>query len=156
MAQGTVTMFQKTLETIGLGEFNLNTDEYRIGLIKSAANGGDDPATGDADPGWHASRTTNFLAAEVTPGGNYSTGGIDMTNTYSQTSGVGKFDGADHTILVGLAGNPTNVRWGILYNWTDTDKKAVAYIDMGSDFDATTGDIIVTWNASGIIALTLS
>ena len=153
MAQGDVTMFQEFLGTMGLGEFNLNTDVYKIGLITAVAT----PTTGDADPGWAAGRTTNFLANESTPGGNYSTGGADITNTYSEAAGVATFDAADQApYLAQNASNPTVVRWGIVYNDTDTDKKAIGFIDMGSSFDATTGDINITWNASGIFTFTLS
>lgn len=154
MAQGDITIFEEFLGTLGLGEFNLNTDTVKMGLIKSAANGGDDPAAGDADPGWSASRTTDFSAAEVTAGGNYSAGGPDITNTYSEAAGTATFDGSDTSADIAQnASNPTNARWGILYDDTDTDKKAIAFIDLGSDFDMTTGDLDITWNASGIFTI---
>ena len=153
MAQGTVSMFEEFLGSMGLAEFNLNTDESRMGIITSA----NAPIANDPDPGWHANRTTNFLATEVTPGGNYTTGGTDITNTYAEAAGVGKFDAADQSPYVGVnASNATNVRWGIIYNDTDTDKKAIGFNDMGADFDMTTGDLNITWNASGIFTFTLS
>ena len=153
MAQGTVTMFEEFLGTIGLGEFNLNTDEYRIGIITSA----NAPIANDPDPGWHASRTTNFLATEVTPGGNYSTGGTDITNIFSEAAGVATFDAADLLPYVAQnASNATDARWGILYNNTDADKKAIGFLDFGSVFDMTTGDLNITWNGSGIFTWTLS
>jgi hypothetical protein len=153
MAQGTVIMFQEFLGSMGLGEFNLNTDLYKIGLVAAATT----PATGDADPGWTGARTTDYSAGESTPGGNYSTGGADITNTYSEAAGVATFDGADQSpYLAQHASNPTDVRWGIIYNDTDADKKAIGYIDMGSTFDATTGDINITWNAGGIFTFTLA
>ena len=153
MAQGTVTMFEEFLGTIGIGEFNLNTDEYRIGIITSA----NAPIANDPDPGWHASRTTNFLATEVTPGGNYSTGGTDITNIFSEAAGVATFDAADLLPYVAQnASNATDARWGILYNNTDADKKAIGFLDFGSVFDMTTGDLNITWNGSGIFTWTLS
>jgi len=153
MAQGTVTMFQEFLGSLGLGEFNLNTDAYKIGLITAAVT----PATGDADPGWAFARGTDFSASESTPGGNYTTGGDDMLNTWAEAAGVGKFDATDEApLLTQHASNPSVVRWGILYNDTDADKKAIGFIDMGSSFDATTGDINITWNASGIFTFTLA
>ncbi len=153
MAQGTVIMFQEALGSIGLGEFNLNTDLYKIGLITAVVT----PTTSDADPGWAVARTTDYSANESTPGGNYTTGGADITNTYSEAAGVATFDAADQApYLAQHASNPSVVRWGILYNDTDADKKAIGFIDMGSSFDATTGDINITWNASGIITFTLS
>ena len=153
MAQGTVVMFQEFLGSMGLGEFNLNTDVYKIGLITAVAT----PATDAADPGWAVARTTDYSANESTPGGNYTTGGTDITNTWAEAAGVGKFDAADQApYLAQHASNPTVVRWGIIYNDTDADKKAIGYIDMGSSYDATTGDINITWNASGIFTFTLT
>ena len=152
MAQGDITIFQDWVGVLGLAEMNLNTDTVKLGLIRSAANGGADPANTDADPGWSASRTTDFSAAQVTPGGNYATGGPDITNTYSESAGVGTFDGADLSIAQD-ASNPTNARWGILYDDTDADKKAIAFVDLGSDFDMTTGALNITWNASGILTI---
>ena len=153
MAQGTVTMFQEFLGTMGLGEFNLNTNLYKIGLVTVSLT----PVTGATDPGWSASRSTDYSANEVTPGGDYSTGGKDITNTYAEAAGVGKFDAADQSPYVQVnASNATNVRWGIIYNDTDSDKKAIGFIDMGAAFDMTTGDLNITWNASGIFTFTLS
>ena len=145
MAQGDLTIFQEYLGSLGLAEFNLNTDTYKLGIVTST----NAPITGDADPGWSASRSTDFSATQVTPGGNYADGGPDITNTYSEAGGTATFDGADITILQN-ASNPTNARWGIIYNDTDSDKKAMLFVDLGSDFNMTTGDLVFTWNASGL------
>ena len=56
MAQGTVTMFQEFLGSLGLNEFNLNTDLYKIGLITAVVI----PLTGDPDPGWAVARKIAF------------------------------------------------------------------------------------------------
>lgn len=152
MAQGTVTMFQEFLGSLGLAEFNLNNDVYKIGLITAGIT----PLTGDPDPGWAVARSTDYSASESTPGGNYVTGGADITNTYSEVAGVSTFDAADLLPYLAVAGgNPTVVRWGIIYNDTDSDKKAIGFIDMGSSFDSSTGDINITWDANGIFTFTL-
>jgi hypothetical protein len=152
MAQGDVTIFHDFVSDLGLKIHNLNTDTLKYGLIKSAANGGDDPAAADTDPRWGAGGTTNFATAEVTPGGNYSTGGPDSVNTYVESAGTGTLDGADVTISQ-HASNPTNARWAILYNDTAAGKQCVAFVDLGSDFDMTTGDLDLNPNASGILTI---
>lgn len=153
MAQGTVTMFQEFLGSLGLSEFNLNTDVYKIGIVTNS----NPPLTADADPGWHASRTTNFLATEVTPGGQYSTGGSDITNLFSEAAGVATFDAANQLpYVLKDASNATDARWGIIYNDTDADKKAIGFLDFGSVFDMKTGDLNITWDGSGIFTWTLS
>jgi hypothetical protein len=152
MAQGDVTLFEEFVGDLGLKIHNLNTDTIKIGLIKSAANGGDDPAAADGNPCWGAGGTTNFATAQVTPGGNYTTGGPDTTNTYSEAGGTGTLDGTDMTISQ-HASNPTNARWGIVYNDTATNKDCICFIDLGADFDMTTGDLDLNFNASGLLTI---
>ena len=153
MAQGTVTMFEEFLGTMGLKLFNLNTDAYHIGIITSS----NPPVAADPDPGFHANRTTNFLATEVTPGGLYSTGGSDISNTYAEAAGVSTFDAANLLPYVAQDGsNATDARWGIIYNFTDAEKRAIGFLDFGSDFDMTTGDLNITWDGSGIFTWTLA
>jgi len=153
MAQGTVIMFQEFLGSLGLGEFNLNTDTYKIGLTNATLT----PLTGAADPGYTAARTTNYSANDIGTAGNYTSGGADITNTWAEAAGVGTFDAADQApYLAQHASNPTVVTWGILYNDTDADKKAIGFLDMGGNFDASTGDINITWNGSGIFTFTLA
>jgi hypothetical protein len=90
----------------------------------------------------------------VTPGGNYSTGGPTIgSTTYSETTGTATFDGSDISIAVN-GSNPNNARWGIVYNDTSAGKEAVAFLDLGGVTDLTAGTFTVTWNASGIFALT--
>jgi len=154
MAQGTVTMFEEALGHIGLGSvYNLNTDTFKIGLIKVATT----PTAADADPAWGAGGTTNFTTNQSTVGGNYANGGADITNTFSEAGGVGRFDAADQApYLASHGSNPTDVRWGIIYSDTATNKNCLGFIDMGATFDATTGDINITWNGSGIFTFTIT
>jgi hypothetical protein len=88
----------------------------------------------------------------VTAGGNYTSGGNDITNTYSQSSGTATFDGSDISITQN-ASNPTNARWGIGYNSTSTGKEVIFFLDLGADVDLSGGDLSITWNASGIWTL---
>lgn len=152
MAAGDITLFHEYSDDLGLKIHNLNTDTIKLGVIKSAANGGDDPAAADADPRWGAGGSTNFATAEVTPGGNYTTGGPDTVNTWAESAGTATLDGTDISIAQN-ASNPTNARWGILYNDTSAGKECIAFVDLGSDFDMTTGDLAINWNASGIKTL---
>lgn len=155
MAQGDVVLFQEFLDLLGKEGHNLDTDTIKLALIKSAANGGDDPAATDAIPAWGAGGTTNFDTAEVTAGGGYTAEGTDISSTWAEAAGVGTFDGSNITWTQN-ASSPTNARWGILYNDTNAIKGCIAYVDLGSDFDMTTGDLVVNWNASGIFTITIT
>jgi len=148
MAQNDVTFFDDAWERMK-EDMNLETDAIKIGLIKSAANGGDDPAATDTGPAWSGG-TTNYGTSEVTAGGNYTAGGASCANpALTQSAGTVTYDSDDPAQWDAHASNPTNARWGILYNDTTTPKYALAYIDLGSDFDMTGGPLSIAVNASG-------
>ena len=51
------------------------------------------------------------------------------------------------------ASNDVDAYWGIIYNFTDAGKDAIAFVDLGGPVDMTAGDLTVTWNASGIFTI---
>ena len=140
MAQGDFVTFDRAKFDLGKKIHELATDTFNISLIKSAANGGIDPTAATADPRWGAGGTTNLLSSEVTPGGNYSTGGATLTVTWVESGGTVTWDSGDTNFGVN-ASNPTDARWGIAFNFTASGKQAIGYVDLGSDFDMTTGDL---------------
>lgn len=148
MAEGDVTTVNEFKEDLGLSIHDLNGDVAKLGLITSVTT----PTAATVDPRWGVGGTTNWSTNEVTPGGNYVTGGADVTNTYAEASGTATFDAADVSILQNVS-NPTNARWGILYNDTSTGKEVIAFLDLGADVDLSAGDFSITWNASGIFTL---
>lgn len=150
MPQGDVILFNEFKEDIGQEVHQLSTDTFKLGLITNAVT----PTASTSDPRWGAGGATNFTTNQVTPGGNYSTGGPTIgSSTWSETAGTATFDGSDISIAVN-ASNPNNARWGIIYNDTSAGKEAVAFLDLGGVTDLTAGTFTVTWNASGIFALT--
>ena len=146
MAQGDFTFFNEFLEDEGLKIHNLNTDTLNLALTTGVTT----PTAATADPRWGAGGTTDFSAEEVTPGGNYTTGGTDVTNTFSEATGTGTLDGTTNPSWAQHASNPTNATYGILYNDTSAGKEAIGFLDLGGAFDMTSGALTVTWNASGI------
>lgn len=146
MAQGDVVFFDQFLQDVGKKLHDLSADTIKLGLITSAVT----PVATTADPRWGAGGSTNLSTNEVTAGGNYAAGGPSLaTVTWTLTGGLAMLDAADLTVTQ-HASNPTNARWGILYNSTDAGKRAIGYVDLGSAFDMTTGDLVFTWNANGI------
>jgi hypothetical protein len=149
MAQGDVVVFAKHKQDIGLKLHELETDAFNLGLVTNVVT----PTETTSDPRWGAGGGTNLSSNQVTPGGNYSTGGpLIANNTWTLSSGTVTFDGDNISILQN-AGNPTNARWGIGYNNTDAGKRAGFFLDLGSVTDLTLGDLSVTWNASGLWTL---
>jgi len=138
MAKGDYVVFNQFKKDMGEKIHDLSSDTFHVSLIKSAANGGIDPTAATSDPRWGAGGSTNLLSSEVTPGGNYSTGGDPLAVTWVEAAGTVTWD-SDNTSFTQNGSNPTNARWGIHFNNTASGKQAVGYIDLGSDFDMTTG-----------------
>jgi hypothetical protein len=149
MAINDVGLFQQFIEDMGNGVHNLDTDAIKLGLIDSVQT----PVATSADPRWGAGGTVNFDTNEVTQTGNYTAEGLDITATWSQTTGTGTFDATDVTTWTSNASNPDDARWGIIYNSTAAGKNCIGWVDLGSAFDMTTGDLNITWNASGIFTV---
>jgi len=147
MAAGDVFVFDQFFVDVLSKLHDLSSDTIKIAFITDAVT----PAVTDADPRWGAGGSTNYSTNEVTPGGNYSTGGETITNvSVTLSSGKGVFDGDNISIAVN-GSNPTNARWGIIYNDTDAGKRAIAYFDIGSVFSLASDQFDIQWAASGII-----
>ena len=146
MAAGDVVFFAQFLTDRDNGVHNLSSNTIKLGLVTSAVT----PTAATADGRWGAGGSTNFATNEVTPGGNYSAGGPAIASfAATLTGGLSKIDGDDVSITV-HASNPTNARWGIIYNDTAAGKNAIGYLDLGADFDMSALTLSVAWNASGI------
>lgn len=149
MAAGDIVFFDQWLVDVQEKLHDHENDTFKLGLITSAVT----PAATTTDPRWGAGGSTNLSSSQVTPGGNYSTGGPTIGNpTCTLTGGAGVWDGDDISIAQN-ASNPTNARWGIIYNDTDTGKRAIGYLDLGTTIDLSAGAFSVTWNASGISSM---
>ena len=149
MAAGDIVFFDQWCVDVQEGVHNMETDTIKMGFITSAAT----PAATTADPRWGAGGTTNFSTNQVTPGGNYATGGPTCANpTVTLSGGAGVFDFDDITITQ-HASNPTNARWGIIYNDTAAGKNCIGYVDQGADVDLSAGDYSFAPNASGVSSL---
>lgn len=144
MAQGDVIVFDQFLVDSMEKLHDMEADVINCALIDSVQT----PAVGSADPAWGAGGTVNFSTDEVTAGGNYVAGGAVCSNpSVTLNAGVCEIDFDDPATWAQHASNPTDARWGIIYNDTSTNKKCIAYVDLGSVFDMTTGDLTITWGA---------
>lgn len=149
MAAGDVFVFDQFMVDVQEKIHDLETDTIKVALITSAVT----PAVTDADPRWGAGGTTNFSTSQVTPGGNYTTGGsAAATPSVTLSGGAAVFDAGDISIAQ-HASNPTNARWGIIYNDTAAGKNCIGYVDLGTTIDLSAGAFSITWNASGITSM---
>ena len=61
------------------------SDTIKMAIITNAQT----PGINDSDPRWGSGGSQNYSTAEVTPGGNYSAGGVSLSGTTSTLFGCG-------------------------------------------------------------------
>ena len=150
MAINDVVIFNSFRAGIGDGTHDLDANTIRAALIDSVQT----PSVSSADPRWGAGGTVNFNTDEVTQGGGtYALEGLDISATWGGTAGTATFDATNITTWTIHASNPDDARWIIIYDDTTAGKQCIGYVDLGSAFDMTTGDLNVTWHGSGIFTL---
>lgn len=158
MAQGDFTLFDELTVILGEGDSNgqhidFETDTFKVSLVLDS---GADPTAADTLPAYSGG-TTNWNAGteESTSVGNYTVGGEAITTpTWVESAGSATFDGVDVT-WAQHASNPSSARWGIMYDDTTTIKHAIGFIDLGSDFDMTTGPLTITFAGTGILVMAI-
>jgi hypothetical protein len=95
---------------------------------------------------------TNELAAT----GGYSSGGATLgSKTMTATANAVTLDAADVT----WTSATFTARYAILYDatpGTNATRPLISYVDFGGDQTVSGGDFTVSWNASGIIVVTIS
>lgn len=152
MAQGDVTVWSKAKERMGDAEFPAFSTAAIVHI--ALTDGSTTPAENDSDPRWAAGGGQNYLADEVTPGGNYSAGGVavDPADVWTLTTNVATFDLNDQTWAVN-GSNPTDATECIGYV-NDANDYGLFFLDIGAVFNMTTGDLVITWDALGVFTLT--
>ena len=76
-----------------------------------------------------------------------------LSTLVSEAGGTMKFDSATNPTWAQHASNDTDAYWGIIYNYTDSGKDALAFVDLGGPVNMATGDLTITWNATGIFTI---
>ena len=110
--------------------------------------------------------TTTPTAAIATPvigdftqvgaAGTYVNNGTDLgtiATLVAEAAGTMKFDSATNPTWAQDANNDVDAYWGIIYNFTDAGKDALAFVDLGGPADMSAGALTVTWSDSGIFTI---
>lgn len=98
------------------------------------------PSVSDSDPRWGAGGSQNYSTNEVTPGGNYSAGGITLSGCTSTLSGaVASLNATSPISLAANASNPTGAYWAVFYDSTDAGKHVFGYMDLGGPISTVSG-----------------
>lgn len=153
MAQGDITIFNQFKEDLGdnIHDFIGTPNTLKMAFISTAVGS---ISAADAAPHFGGTGTTDFSGAEVT-GGDISAGGKTLSSvTWSESAGTVTFDVDNVTVAVN-ASNPTTAKVCIIYNDTDTNKRAIGFMDLTTDgtsaVDLTNGATIAF--SSGIATL---
>ena len=99
----------------------------------------------------------DVVANEVT-GTGYTAGGVTLgskTLTYDSASNVIVLDAADAV----WANSTITARYAVVYDdsgATNAQKVLIGYVDFGSDQSSTNGNFTVTWDATGIVRITVA
>ena len=98
------------------------------------------PAITDSDPRWGSGGSQNYSTNEVTPGGNYSAGGVTLTSPTSTLSGaVASLNATSPITIAANASNPTGAYWAVFYDSTDAGKHVFGYMDLGGPLSLVPG-----------------
>lgn len=144
MARGDITFFEEALAKMLDGDW-ASTDHFYCAVLDNTTT----PTAADATP---------VLGdyTEVGAAGTYTAGGTDLgtlADLVSEAAGTMTFDSATNPTWAKDASNDNDAYWGLVYNYTDANKDAVCFIDLGGPVDMTAGSLTITWNASGIFTI---
>jgi len=99
---------------------------------------------------------THDFKADVTNevvGTGYTAGGETLTSlSLTQSAGVITFDAADVT----WSSSTITARGAVIYDDTIASDPLICYIDFGSDQSSSSGDFVLSFNASGIFTIDLT
>ena len=158
MALGTVTVFDSflvsALQASHLWDFESgNATIIKLAIIDNTVT----PLITDAEPRFQATgATVNHSATEVAIAGDYVAGGESLGNPTVTAGSGGNAGAAVINFSVPSAawatGTDPIARWGILYNATaGANNRCMAFVDLGSDFDMSTGTLTVTMPTDAIV-----
>jgi hypothetical protein len=128
-------------------EIDWDTDTIKVALVSSSYT-----PNQDTHDYWDDVNTY-----EVT-GTGYTAGGATLsskTSTYDGSTNVITLDAADVT----WSSSTITARYAVLYNdsgASNAAKALVGYVDFGSNQSSTNGNFTITWDATGIVRITVA
>jgi hypothetical protein len=128
-------------------EVDWDTDTIKVALLSNAY-------TPDQDA---HNYFDDVVANEVT-GTGYTQGGITLankTNSYNSATNVIVLDADDVT----WSSSTITARYAVVYDAspaTNATKPLIGYVDFGSDQSSSNGNFTITWDATGIVRITVA
>jgi len=153
MATGSFKWFAQGIHDLGNKIHDLDSDDWRMGIVTTATV----PAVNTAAPHWGGTGTTNFATNQVATAGTSYTAPLVLTSEAWTLNATGaNMDWADTVMqLAQDASGFTDGAYGIVYNNTDANKRAIGYLEISSAGTASlvAGAINITLNASGALSI---
>jgi hypothetical protein len=153
MATGDIKWFQQGLLDLGNKIHNLSSDVLLLGIVTSAVA----PSMATAAPHWGGTGTTNFLTNQVGTGGGY-TGPITLVGvSWSNVAGVLTLRATDPVIAQNASGF-SNGAYGIIYNSTDANKRALGYVELSAagTLSIVSGSVTIDFQGAGTDVLRIT
>lgn len=128
-------------------EIDWDTDTIKVALLTNAYTPNQD--------------THNYfddVSANEVSGTGYTGGGITLTNktnTYNGASNVIVLDADDVT----WSSSTITARYAVVYDAspaTNATRPLIGYVDFGSDQSSSNGNFTITWDATGIVRITVA
>lgn len=161
MATGTIKWFAQALEDLGNKLHNINGDTLKMGIVTTSTV----PSLSTAAPHWGGTGTTNFATNQVATTGTSYTGpktleissGGGGSQTWALVSNVPTLR-ADTITMAQDASGFTNGAYGIIYNDTDANKRAIAFIELssGGTLSLVSGQVVIDWSGASNDILTIT
>jgi len=145
MAVGDVTVFDEAKAKMIDGDW-ASTDNFYLAIMDNTTA----PTAGTATPVFGDFTEVGSAGSYVANGTNLGALSVLVT----EAAGTMTFDSTTNPTWAQNASNDVDAYWGIIYNFTDAGKDAIAFVDLGGPVDMSAGDLTVTWNASGIFTIT--
>ncbi len=128
-------------------EIDWDSDTIKVALLTNAYT-----------PNQDAHDYFDDVVANQVTGTGYTSGGITLankTNTYNSATNVIVLDADDVT----WASSTITARYAVIYNATpatDATRPLIGYVDFGSDQSSSNGNFTITWDATGIVRITVA
>jgi len=128
-------------------EIDWDTDTIKVALLTNSYT-----PDQDAHNYWDDVSTYQVTGTGYTAGGAALT---NKTNTYTGASNVIVLDADDVT----WSSSTITARYAVIYNdspATNATKGLIGYVDFGSDQSSSNGNFTITWDATGIVRITVA
>lgn len=127
MATGDIKWFQQAVVDLGTKIHNLTADVLQLAIVTATPA----PTMATAGPHFGGTGTTNFATTQVGVAGGY-TGPISLAAvTWTNVAGVITLRATDVVIPQSASGF-ANGAYGIIFNSTDVNKRAIAFVELSA------------------------